>query len=187
MLPCDVATGMQVVVDPTPRSTTGSPSNWTPEQPAPVQGAARAAKRQRGRERRKMYRAEAHASKSLQEEEAQASKCLEEEREKQAIGFEARAAEVATHVKLVVRNGFYDVDSSEDMSSDDDFPLPSTFFKSTGEIDEWRRDYRRFRLGHHQGAKGEVTTKDFALENLAGLDLWSSVEMKLRPLAALPA
>jgi len=162
MLPCDVP----AVVDPFPKGAKGS-SSKKPEQPAHLQTPARFAKRQRTRERRKLFRAEARANKSL-----------EEEPQKEATGYEARAVEVSAQVKLVVRNCVYYVMSSEEVASYDDVPLPSTFFTSTEEIDQWRRDYRKFRLGHHQGAKGEVTTKDFALENLAGLDLSSSLEMK---------
>jgi len=95
-------------------------------------------------------------------------------REKVALGFEARAESVAAEVKLVVKNTFFDVDISEDSDSDESeasLTLPSAFFNTTLEIDGWRRDYRRFRLGHAQGARGEVTEKEFIREALSGLDL----------------
>jgi len=188
MLPCEAIPAggtLQGEVEPTSRSTNGNSSAGSNVER--VQSAARAAKRQRGRERRKMYRAVAHESKCLE---------AEAEHEQAAIrahavgysGFEARAAAVAAEFKLVVKHTFFDVDESEDLSSEDDrLPLPPTFFKSTGEIDEWRRDYRRFRLGHHHGAKGEVTTNDFCTGSMAGLDLATSLETRSRPLAALPA
>jgi hypothetical protein len=71
-------------------------------------------------------------------------------------GFEARAAAVNAEFKLVVNRTFFDIELEDTSSSDDEVQLPEAFFKTTREIDGWRRDYRRFRLGHHQGAKGEM-------------------------------
>jgi len=74
------------------------------------------------------------------------------------VGFEARAAAVNAEVKLIVKGTFFEVELEESSSSsDEEIQLPEAFFKTTDEIDGWRRDYRRFRLGHHQGAKGEVS------------------------------
>lgn len=133
-----------------PNGTVTPPS--TPE-PRRVQSAARAAKRQRGRERRKLYKAAAHASKCL---EAPADHKRVSGYDSPIGGFEARAAAVNAQIKLVVKSTFFDVEL-EDASTDDEVQLPSAFFETTPEIDGWRRDYRRFRLGHHQGAKGELT------------------------------
>jgi len=169
---------LKVKVVPPPRSNKGNSSVGSNTQR--VQSAARAAKRQRGRERRKLYRAAAHEDKCSQ---------TETEREKQArLGFEARSAAVAAEFNVVVKHTFIDVDDSEDLSSDEDqMPLPPTFFESSGEIDGWRRDYRRFRLGHHHGAKGEVTANDLVAKGLQTTMAWlDSLELS-RPLAALTA
>jgi hypothetical protein len=112
------------------------------------QSAARAAKRQRGRERRKMFKAEA----KLQNQAGVGAPQSEKSRK-----FEVLAAVVAAESPLVVRRTFVDVDEPTD-SFNEDVNLPTSFFKSTKEIDEWRRDYRKFRMGHHQGAKGEITS-----------------------------
>mmetsp|Transcript_92116 Transcript_92116/g.168998 ORF Transcript_92116/g.168998 Transcript_92116/m.168998 type:complete len:151 (-) Transcript_92116:191-643(-) len=100
------------------------------------QTAGRAAKRQRGRERRKMYKA---------------LKRLES-------GFEERAAAVATELKLVVKSTFVDV-LDDDAKIEVEVPLPAPLFETTKEIDQFRRDYRRFRMGHHHGAKADITSK----------------------------
>lgn len=139
---------------PSPRSTNANSSTGSNDGDVPhrVQSAARAAKRQRGRERRKMYRALAHASKCLEIEVV--------EKEKQAaLEFEAtHRAEPRVEHNLVVKNTFFDY-ACEDLSSEDDqISLPAAFIETTEETDEWRRNYRRFRLGYHNGAKGEVTS-----------------------------
>mmetsp|Transcript_58687 Transcript_58687/g.102723 ORF Transcript_58687/g.102723 Transcript_58687/m.102723 type:complete len:222 (-) Transcript_58687:89-754(-) len=125
------------------------------------QTAGRAAKRQRGRERRKMYKA-------LKRLEA---------------GFEERAATVAAELKLVVRGTFFDV-LEEDVESQ--VPLPVPFFETTKEIDQWRRDYRRFRMGHHQGAKGEITSliEDHGLHRMDLRRVGVSDVQQRSPLAA---
>jgi hypothetical protein len=137
---------------PTPTSTNANSSTNSNDGDVPhrVQSAARAAKRQRGRERRKMYRAAAHATKCLEIEVV--------EKEKQvALDFEATHAAVSVELKLVVKNTFFDY-ASEDVSSEDEqIPLPAAFIETTEETDEWRRNYRRFRLGHHNGSKGELS------------------------------
>mmetsp|Transcript_160019 Transcript_160019/g.282130 ORF Transcript_160019/g.282130 Transcript_160019/m.282130 type:complete len:226 (-) Transcript_160019:185-862(-) len=122
------------------------------------QTAGRAAKRQRGRERRKMYKA---------------LKRLES-------GFEERAAAVATELKLVVKSTFVDV-LDDDAKIEVEVPLPAPLFETTKEIDQFRRDYRRFRMGHHQGARGEI-------ESLTQmLDLRRVTECQPRPVAAVAA
>jgi len=137
----------------------------------PGQSAARAAKRQRGRERRKMFKAAARADADILED-ASDDGSADADRQRAALGFEGRVDDLATQVKLVVKNTFFDVAISEDSDSDDsESSLPMAFFKTNSEIDCWRRDYRRFRLGHHQGAKGEVTEKDFERDALSALDL----------------
>lgn len=160
--------------------------------------AARAAKRQRGRERRKMYKALAHAAKlendcaaSQSDETRSTTDESVSDKDKQALDFEARAAAVTAELKLVVKHTFFDVCiDSEDSSSDDEISLPPAFFKTTKAIDGWRRDYRRFRLGHHQGAKGEVEkVLDLDAElNLAALDLrCTSFPVQSGPCAAQAA
>jgi len=163
---------VQLEVDPSPRSSNSQSEESAPE-PRRVQSAARAAKRQRGRERRKMYKALAHEEKSVEDRDV---KALE--------GFEARAATVASQVKLVVNRTFFEVESAEESSSEEDVQLPPSFFQTTTEIDTWRRDYRRFRLGHHQGAKGEVTAKDLSFFSLPA---HSFLEARSGPCSALPA
>jgi hypothetical protein len=118
-----------------------------------VQSAARAAKRQRGRERRKMYKANA----KLQSQEGdQIEMLVSAVTAEQSSKFEMLAAAVAAELPLVVRSTFIDVDEPSESLSEQVL-LPASFFKSTSEIDAWRRDYRRFRMGSHRGAKGEIT------------------------------
>lgn len=172
MLPIDKKQVQQVATPKGGHSPSSSSSNGE-EPPRKVQSAARAAKRQRGRERRKLYRAQAHEL-----------KCIEAARERQEEEFAERQAALAAEMKLVVKNTFYDVDDSEeDCSQEVEIHLPPAIFNSTGEIDEWRKDYRRFRLGHHHGAKGEVN-QELLMDSLAALDL---SKLKPRPTAALPA
>lgn len=117
-----------------------------------------------------MYRALAHAAQERK---------LQGEPDESALAFDARVEEVGKEMKLVVKHTFFDVDDSSEASSEDEgIVLPEAFFKTTEEIDAWRRDYRRFRLGHHSGAKGEVTDKDFGSENLESLDLRPSLLMQ---------
>jgi hypothetical protein len=118
-------------------------------EPRRVQSAARAAKRQRGRERRKMYRAAAQAAK-LQTQNV--------DNIKQSQGFEVRAAAAAAELQLVVRKTFVDVDDQDESLNRVEIHLPAAFFESTREIDEWRRNYRLGRMGYHRGAKGEITS-----------------------------
>jgi len=158
---------MQCKVNDSPRSSGGASTSASITEPR-RQTAARAAKRQRGRERRKMYKAAAHD-------------------QKLALGFEARAAAVSVEVKLVVdNNGFFDVEFEDSSSSDEDIALPPAIFRSTTDIDMWRRDYRRFRLGDHRGAKGEVTSNNLDAYDLSGLSLRSGIDMPALSLAPLP-
>jgi len=162
---------MHCTVNDSPRSSAGASTSASLTEPR-RQTAARAAKRQRGRERRKMYKAAAHD-------------------EKLALGFEARAAAVSVEVKLVVdNNGFFDVEFEDSSSSDEDIALPPAIFRSTTDIDMWRRDYRRFRLGDHRGAKGEVTSNKLSNNldayDLSGLSLRSGIDMPALSLAPLP-
>jgi len=155
---------MQCEVNDSPRSSAAASTSASITE-APRQTAARAAKRQRGRERRKMYKAAAND-------------------QKLALGFEARAAAVSAEVKLVVdNNGFFDVEFEDSSSSDEDIALPPAIFRTTTEIDGWRRDYRRFRLGDHRGAKGEVTANNLDAYDLSGLSLRSGIDMPALPLA----
>lgn len=127
-----------------------SGSGGQADQLAPrVQSAARAAKRQRGRERRKMFRAAAQVAKLQAGNEDQV---------KQSQGFEVRAAAVAAEVQLIVKRTFVEVDVQDESLNGVEIHLPAAFFESTNEIDEWRRDYRLARMGYHRGAKGEITS-----------------------------
>mmetsp|Transcript_62245 Transcript_62245/g.108852 ORF Transcript_62245/g.108852 Transcript_62245/m.108852 type:complete len:225 (+) Transcript_62245:80-754(+) len=121
------------------------------------QTAGRAAKRQRGRERRKLHKA-------LRRWES---------------GFEERAAAVASELKLIVKSTFVHVLKKE--NTEKEVPLPDPFLQTTKEIDQYRREYRRFRMGHHQGARGEI-------ESLTQmLDLRRVTECQPRPVAAVAA
>jgi hypothetical protein len=139
------------------------------------QTAARAAKRQRGRERRKHFKALAREPDHP---------CSETTRATLTRNFEERAAAVASEVKLVVKSTFFDVSEDEASSSENDVPLPASFRPTTREIDQWRRDYRRFRLGHHQGAKGEVSKLPATENALPWLDLRTNQPTSLAALAA---
>lgn len=163
-LQCSLSPEIQLSAESSPRDS-GSISPASTGEPRKAQSAARAAKRQRGRERRKLYKALAHAGKG--------SDTVEAQRENRSSDFDARAAAVASELKLVVKRTFFDVDTEDLSSSEDEIPLPPAFIKTTVEIDEWRRDYRRFRLGHRQGAKGEITDIQVSEESLTllGLDL----------------
>jgi hypothetical protein len=71
-------------------------------------------------------------------------------------------------MKVSVKHTFIDVSFDEEESDEeggstssrdalnDDMPLAQ--FETTAEFEEFRRAYRRFRLGHHQGAKGEFAS-----------------------------
>jgi len=173
------------------KSSTASASEFA--DPKKAQTAARAVKRQRGRERRKFFKALEVTNKTL-EEEAQTSGMQDDmssvcsrtssscsthasSKDTQVSDFQARAEAVATERKLVLKNTFFDVEESAESSFEEEaIVLPEAFFKTTIEIDDWRRDYRRFRLGHHQGAKGEVNQKDFSMDTLSGLDLRGCVD-----------
>merc|ERR1740130_2180449 len=94
-LPCDVMTGFQAETDPTPRSASSSSSDQ--EQSRRVPSNARGAKRQRGRERRKMFRAIAHETTAV-----------EAERETQVLDSDTLAAAVLSHLKLVVSQRLFE-------------------------------------------------------------------------------
>jgi hypothetical protein len=69
-----------------------------------------------------------------------------------------------------VKHTFVDVEDDEDLpmpirngvqltaSNLKVFDLPAAQFKTTPEFDEWRREYRKFRLGFFKGAKGEASS-----------------------------
>jgi hypothetical protein len=122
----------------------------------------RAAKRQRGRERRKLYKAQ----KRLEADAAcdKPTTCLEADAscETPTMVFDERAAAVAAEFKLVVKSTFFDV---LEETVETDVSLPAPLFQTTPEVDQWRRDYRRFRLGHHHGAKGEIPVGRIVVED----------------------
>jgi hypothetical protein len=130
-----------------------------------AQTAARAAKRQRGRERRKMYRASARLQKLSGEEVDSIETFIPEGAVDLSRKFDRLVAVVA-ELPLVVKRTFYEIEEPA-ASPREDIVLPAAFFKSTEEIDDWRRDYRRFRMGHHQGANLEITALSFPHESSA--------------------
>lgn len=171
--------GAQQMETETLQSPAATSAASAPEPLRSGPSAARAAKRQRGRERRKFFKAAAHAAVLAQEENRVPAE------EQQATCFEARAAALAAEVRLVVRKTFFEVDSEDSSSSaDSEIDLPPALFSTTPEVNEWRRDYRRFRLGHHQGAKGEVTAFD---RNVPALCLRMDMDLLSKPCAAIPA
>ena len=94
-------------------------------------------------------------------------------------------SELPAHVvsRVVVKHTFIDVEdevSEEDQDSRWEIPLTPPLDPGTdnAEFDEWRRAYRRFRLGHHQGAKGEATPeKMHTRQALDWLDVRGEVVM----------
>jgi hypothetical protein len=151
----------------------------TSGEPQRKQSAARAAKRQRGRERRKMFRAAAQAGNQINSETSLATLTQK---------FDGRAAAVSAEVKLVVNRTFFDVCEEDEMSDDNVAPLPAPFFETTREIDQYRREYRRFRLGYHQGAKCESISKLPCVEEaILGLDGKCGAPIHYMPIAAMGA
>eukprot|EP00928_Gymnodinium_smaydae_P011918 TRINITY_DN14356_c0_g3_i2.p1 TRINITY_DN14356_c0_g3~~TRINITY_DN14356_c0_g3_i2.p1 ORF type:complete len:318 (-),score=72.53 TRINITY_DN14356_c0_g3_i2:208-1119(-) len=70
------------------------------------------------------------------------------------------AAFQAPTSKVTVKHTFIDI---EDLDTDDDaspkeqaLPAPTASLGLGADFDEYRRAYRRFRLGHHRGARGEA-------------------------------
>jgi len=113
-LPCDVMNGFQAEADPTPRSST--PSSSDQEQSRRVPSNARAAKRQRGRERRKMFRAIAHETKAVEaerEDSTCSTEAVESERETQVLDSDTLAAAVLSHLKLVVSQRLFEACDSK--------------------------------------------------------------------------
>lgn len=158
----------QLETDTPPKSPTSTSADSAESaQSAPpqtrTQTAGRAAKRQRGRERRKMHKA---------------LKRLES-------GFEERFAAVAAELKIVVKSTFVDVLEKD---AESEVLLPAPFFKTTREIDQWRGDYRRFRQGHHRGARGEITSLPLLeVYALPSFDLQKTMASQPLPLAAMAA
>lgn len=110
-----------------PGSTTaGSDSTMSSLPEIREQTSGRAAKRQRGRERRKHF-------KSLKRLES---------------AFDERAAAVGAQVKLVVRNTFIDHIDTREGDGVLEVPLPVALFDTAAEIEQMRRDYRGHRVGH---------------------------------------
>lgn len=122
--------------------------------PAKVQSVARAAKRQRGRERRKMYKARAK-----EQAAADCGKVASCDLTALMENFETRAAIAATYLKLAVKRTFVDVCEDSFQEGETEARLPPPLFESTQQIEDARRAYRRFRLGHHQGVIGEIASK----------------------------
>lgn len=122
----------------------------------------RAAKRVRCRERRKLFKTLAREQKAF-EEDAHASQddsgstcsTAASSQDVQALEFQVRLEAAAADIKLVIKNTSYDVEEAVE-SDEDEIVLPPALFKTTSEIDDWRRQYRKFRLGYFRRAKGEV-------------------------------
>jgi len=116
------------------------------------QTAARAAKRQRGRERRKLGKAMAQAQRMLGITQSATPP------EELTSGFEARAAKLRGEVKLSIKHTFLAVDAEEEYFEDPvGFDLPAPLFELSRDQEQWRADYRRFRCGFHRGSKGEIS------------------------------
>jgi len=121
------------------------------------QTAARAAKRQRGRERRKLGKALAAAQRLLGATQAEEAALVDE----LASSFEARAARLQGEVKVTVKRTFLEVDTEEEEEPEIEVPeLPAPIFELSELAESWRRDYRKFRCGLGRGSKGEIS--DFA-------------------------
>lgn len=168
-------------------TSSSSPSSSMSAASAPEQrrlpSAARAAKRQRGRERRKFFRAE--TQRAAAEERAALAQAETASALPESEGFDAKFAAVAAEVKLVVKKTFFEVDVEDSDSSESSMlELPPALFNSTPEVDEWRRAYRRFRLGYHQGATGEFSVANMGLPNL---DLRICQEPRSRWHVSMPA
>jgi len=115
------------------------------------QTAARAAKRQRGRERRKLGKALAQAQRILGMTESVTRS------DELTSGFEARAAKLRGEVKLTIKRTFLAVDAEEEYFENPvGCDLPAPLFELSREQEQWRADYRRFRCGFHRGSKGEI-------------------------------
>jgi hypothetical protein len=147
----------------------------TEEPQRKAQTAARAAKRQRGRERRKHFKALAREEMTLASPElskisqkdamsevstdARSQNSSEDtlsEIERLEIDFEARAAHVGSLMKVVVKSTFFDVQIADEQTL-----LPAAVFETTEEMDALRRENRRWRLAYHQRriAEEEVAEK----------------------------
>lgn len=120
----------------------------------------RALKRQLQRQRRKLFRA------ARNEQPSQASNCDQDSCASTRASDDespARLALGAQVVRLCVRNTFFDVPDDTSSSDEDDVELlragslPAPMFATSESFEEFRRSYRRFRLGGHDGAKGEAS------------------------------
>jgi len=104
---------------------------------APAQ-TSRAAKRQRARERRKLFKALSR----LEQKNDHVTLTAE---------FEQRVAEVSADLRLVIQNTFIDVVEVNNVSES---MLPSCLFRASADLERCRRDYRKRRLSW-KGAQSE--------------------------------
>jgi len=127
---------------------------------------SRAAKRQRGRDRRRQGRAEQRmtAASMAVENVVVTPIAVTPSPRALATPLLEPPADVVSCTRIVVKRTFIDVELGE--SSDEDLGIESPLTSpldprnDNAEFDEWRRAYRRFRLGHHKGAKGEATPEN---------------------------
>lgn len=148
-----------------------SQTNEQPLKPLKAgQTAARAAKRQRGRERRKLGKALAAAQRLLgtqqimEEMDSDNNSTSDKDSEK---AFEARAARLQGEVKVTVKRTFLEVDtpSEDEYLQEPEIELPTPIFELSSLAEEWRRDYRKFRCGFYRGSKGEIS--DLSISQMA--------------------
>lgn len=134
---------------------------------------SRAVKRQRARERRRVGKAERAKTDSQIVEGSMLTYAMEPaspspasyavEPQSASIAWDAVAASPSKGFSVVVKHTFIEVEVEDDFDGEIVLSqkvtlLPAaSFFKTTAEFDQWRLAYRKFRLGHHRGAKGEPT------------------------------
>jgi hypothetical protein len=114
-------------------------------------------KRQLQRDRRRFFR----AAKNVVSTEDVSHSGVDDSSSARTSDDDAPLAPISNRTqetRLIVRNTFFDGDTSG--SEEDELEvseLPTAEFGATDEFEEFRRAYRRFRLGYHRGAKGEAS------------------------------
>jgi hypothetical protein len=149
---------------------------------------SRAAKRQRARERRRHGRVERAAAAA--DEKQQNARIVGSPSRAMPVPLLELPAHAVSRTRVVVKRTFIDVEECEVSNEEQDhrweIPLTPPLNPGTdnAEFNEWRRAYRRFRLGHHKGAKGEVTPENMRAQTpLEWLDVGGEAVMSA-PVAA---
>lgn len=106
--------------------------------------SSRAVKRQRARERRKFHKALARL-----EQQNDKTTLIESDVARPMVAFDSRVAAAVAELRLVTKNTFVDVVGHESQNVDfaHDILLPPPYFQTAGDMEQWRRDYRKQRLG----------------------------------------